>query len=276
MRAAGIGFEIVPGVTSGIAAAAYAGIPATHRGHASAVALVTAHEDPVASESALDWAALAAFPGTLIFYMGVRQLETIAARLIAAGRRADEPAAVVERGTLPEQRVVHGTLETIAMRAAEAQIRAPAITVVGAVAALGLELGVGRPGAAAARRTDDRGHAGAGPVERSRRPAAGARGRGARDADDPDRRARGRAARRSRDFDLICLTSPNGVGILFDRLADRGEDARVMAGGDGRGDRAGDGPGAGRARDPRGRRARAVHRRSRWRSRSRATCCAGR
>jgi uroporphyrinogen III methyltransferase/synthase len=229
MLAAGIAFEIVPGVTSGIAAAAYAGIPATHRGHASAVALVTAHEDPSREESALDWAALAAFPGTLIFYMGVRQLETIAARLIGAGRPSDEPAAIIERGTLPEQRVVHATLETIAMRAAAVKIKAPAITVVGEVAALGPELAW---------------------VEPKPRPLAGktiAVTRARAQSSDLAQRLRTLGAEvleaptirivarhvelpSLTDFDLICLTSPNGVRILFDRLAQRGEDARVMAG----------------------------------------------
>src|SRR5947208_8745150 len=100
LRAAGIAFEVVPGVTAGIAAAAYAGIPATHRGLASAVALVTGHEDPAKDEPALDWQALARFPGTLIFYMGVRRLEEIAGALIGAGRAATEPAAVVQAGQL--------------------------------------------------------------------------------------------------------------------------------------------------------------------------------
>ena len=87
LRAAGIPYEIVPGVTSGVAAAAYAGIPVTHRGLASAVALVTGHEDPDKDiETALDWPALAAFPGTLVFYMGVRALPRIARSLIDAGR----------------------------------------------------------------------------------------------------------------------------------------------------------------------------------------------
>ena len=86
LRAAGIEFEVVPGVTAGIAAAAYAGIPVTQRGLASAVALITAHEDPAKDRQALDWQALAAFPGTLVFYMGVRQLDRLAERLIEAGR----------------------------------------------------------------------------------------------------------------------------------------------------------------------------------------------
>ena len=152
LRDAGIPFEIVPGVTSGVAAAAYAGIPVTHRGLATAVALVTGHtradgpkgpgdgDDRPAAESDLDWTALAAFPGTLVFYMGVRQLPQIAASLIAAGRPADEPVAVVERGTLPDQRTVTGTLETIAESARREDVRAPAITVVGAVAGLAGQL----------------------------------------------------------------------------------------------------------------------------------------
>ena len=103
-----------PGVTAGVAAPAYAGIPVTHREAASAVALVTGHEDPAKDEQAIDWDALARFPGTLVFYMGVKRLPAIAARLVEAGRAADEPAAVVACGTLPSQRTVTGTLAEIA------------------------------------------------------------------------------------------------------------------------------------------------------------------
>ena len=87
-----------PGITAGIAAAAYAGVPVTQRGMASAVAFVTGHEDPRKPESSVDWPALAAFPGTLVFYMGMRALPRIAQRLTEEGRSADEPVAVVERG----------------------------------------------------------------------------------------------------------------------------------------------------------------------------------
>ena len=91
LRAAGIAYEVVPGITAGVAAPAYAGIPVTHRDHASAVALVTGHEDPDKAGPGIDWAALAAFPGTLVFYMGVRQLPHIADaldRAPAARRRS--------------------------------------------------------------------------------------------------------------------------------------------------------------------------------------------
>ena len=133
---AGIPFEVVPGVTAGVAAPAYAGIPVTHRELASGVAFVTGHEHPDKPETALDWPALAAFPGTLVFYMGVRALPRIAEQLVAGGRPADEPVAVVERGTLPGQRTLLATLADVAERAAAERITAPAITLVGPVAGL--------------------------------------------------------------------------------------------------------------------------------------------
>src|SRR5215203_2064846 len=133
LREAGIEFEVVPGVTAGVAATAYAGIPVTHRDDASAVAFVTGHEDPHKPEMALDWAALAAFPGTLVFYMGVRRLADNAAALIAAGRDAGEPAAAVERGTMDRQRTVTATLGTLAEAAGREGIGAPALIVVGSV-----------------------------------------------------------------------------------------------------------------------------------------------
>ena len=122
-------------MTAGVAATAYAGIPVTHRDDASAVAFVTGHEDPEKAESALDWDALASFPGTLVFYMGVKRLKENAAALIAGGRNAEEPAAAIERGTWPGQRTVVATLETIAAAVEGEAIKAPALIVVGAVAA---------------------------------------------------------------------------------------------------------------------------------------------
>ena len=136
LREAGVPFEVVPGVTAGVAAPAYAGIPVTHRDMASGVAFVTGHEDPGKAETAVDWDALARFPGTLVFYMGVRTLPRIAAGLVEAGRPADEPVAVVERGTLPGQRTLLASLRDGAERAAQEQIRPPAITLVGPVAGL--------------------------------------------------------------------------------------------------------------------------------------------
>ncbi|MGH2714174.1 MAG: uroporphyrinogen-III C-methyltransferase, partial [Thermoleophilaceae bacterium] len=136
LAAAGVPFEVVPGVTAGVAATAYAGIPVTHRDEASAVAFVTGHEDPAKEGSTLDWEALGRFPGTLVFYMGVRNLPLISERLRASGRDPDQPAAVVARGTLPGQRTITAPLAEIAERVSEAGVRPPAITVVGPVAGL--------------------------------------------------------------------------------------------------------------------------------------------
>jgi len=227
LRAAGIAFEVVPGVTAGVAAPAYAGIPVTHRDGASAVAFVTGHEDPAKSESALDWAALARFPGTLVVYMGVRTLEAIARELRAAGRPGDEPAAVIQRGTLPDQRVVTGTLETIARVAAGAGIKAPAVSVFGPVAALRSELAWFESRPLGGRTVA---------VTRGRAQASGLasrlRGLGAAVVEAPAIRIReieGAAPDLSR-YDLVCLTSPNGVRFLLDRLYRAGQDARAFSG----------------------------------------------
>jgi uroporphyrinogen III methyltransferase / synthase len=139
LAAAGVAFEVVPGVTSAVAGPAYAGIPLTHRDHASWVAIATGHEDDKKADSGLDWAALAAAP-TAVFLMGVTRLPDIARELQAAGRAPDTPAAIVASGTWPSQRVVRSTLATVASDAEAAGIEAPALIVVGEVTALGEEL----------------------------------------------------------------------------------------------------------------------------------------
>jgi uroporphyrinogen III methyltransferase/synthase len=227
LREAGIAFEVVPGVTAGVAASAYAGIPVTHRGLASAVAFVTGHEDPEKPETALDWAALGAFPGTLVLYMGVRQLASIAERLIGAGRDAEEPAAIVQRGTLPGQRVVSGSLGTIAAEAETAGVRAPAVTVIGPVAALREQL----------RWFDLRPLTGISvAVTRAREQASGLAARlrelGAAVVQAPAIRIvpLNPPLPELAPYDLVCLTSPNGVRLLFERLTAGGLDARAFAG----------------------------------------------
>jgi uroporphyrinogen III methyltransferase / synthase len=235
LEEAGVAFEIVPGVTAGVAAPAYAGIPVTHRDEASAVAFVTAHEDRVKPESALDWAALAAFPGTLVFYMGVRTLPTVASRLIEHGRAPTEPAAVIERGTLPGQRVVSAPLAEIAGRAEAEAIRPPALTVVGSVAALRERLAWLERAPLFGRKVV---------ITRARAQASGlARALaelGAEVVEAPAIRieprldgagvARAVAALAAGEFDVVCLTSPNGAELLLEALADAGHDARAFAG----------------------------------------------
>jgi len=129
-------FEVVPGITSAVAAPGVAGIPATHRDHASALAVVTGHEDPTKEDSALDWGALSALVaagGTLVILMGVGRLPDNAAALRAAGVDPTTPVAMVERATLPDERVVTGTLDTIVDVADAAAVDPPAVTVVGDV-----------------------------------------------------------------------------------------------------------------------------------------------
>lgn len=136
LEAAGIPYEVVPGITAATGAAVYSGISLTHRDHASAVAFVTGHESPDKPSSALDYDQLARFPGTLVFYMGLHQIGAIAGSLVAHGKPASTPVAVVCRATTPRQRVASGTLETIAAKVAEAGLHAPSLIIVGECARL--------------------------------------------------------------------------------------------------------------------------------------------
>jgi uroporphyrinogen III methyltransferase/synthase len=220
LREAGIPYEVVPGITAGIAAPAYAGIPVTHRELASGVAFVTGHENPDKPETALDWPALAAFPGTLVFYMGVKALPRIASQLIAGGRPASEPVAVVEQGTLPGQRTVLSTLGEVG---SVSGVRAPAITLVGEVAALreriawletrplhGKSVAVTRARAQASALAARLRALGASVVEA---PAIRTQ---PLDVQVPD----------VSSYDLLCVTSPTGAEELFRHL----RDARELAG----------------------------------------------
>jgi uroporphyrinogen III methyltransferase/synthase len=128
---AGVPFEVVPGVTAGIAAPAYAGIPVTHRGIATSVTFVTGHEDPGKATTQTDWKALAKAGGTIVLYMGVKTLPAISAALIEGGMPEEIPAAAVQWGTLQKQRTVTATLGTLAQKAQEAGITAPVITIIG-------------------------------------------------------------------------------------------------------------------------------------------------
>jgi len=127
--------EIVPGVTAAFGVPAVAGVPVTHRDHASSVSVVTGHEDPTKDESAVDWDALAATGGTLVVLMGVGRLPTYATALTDAGRDPATPLAIVERGTWPDQRVARGTLGTARETREECDIEPPAVVVIGPVAA---------------------------------------------------------------------------------------------------------------------------------------------
>jgi uroporphyrinogen III methyltransferase / synthase len=230
LGAAGVEFEVVPGVTAGVAATAYAGIPVTHRDDASAVAFVTGHEDPEKAETALDWDALARFPGTLVFYMGVKRLAENAAALIAAGRDPGQPAAAVERGTMAGQRTVAATLGTIAAAVERERVGAPALIVIGPVAARRERLAWLERRPLHGRRIV---------VTRARAQASGLaatlRSLGAEVVELPairiEPRIESEEVRRAvaaiRDYSLVCVTSPNGAHLLFEALADGGAGAQT-------------------------------------------------
>jgi len=225
LREAGVEFEVVPGVTAGVAASAYAGIPVTHRDDASAVAFVTGHEDPEKTQTALDWDALARFPGTLVFYMGVKRLAENAAALIDAGRDPEQPAAAIERGTWPGQRTVGATLGTIAEAVTREDVKAPALIVIGRVAAR-------RDALAWLERRPLHGRRVV--VTRARAQASGLaatlRDLGAEVVELPairiepriDSAEVRRAVESIRDYSLVCVTSPNGAQLLFEALTAHG------------------------------------------------------
>ncbi len=231
-RAAGVEFEVVPGVTSGVAALAYAGIPVTHRDDASAVAFVTGHEDPAKRETALDWEALARFPGTLVLYMGVKNVGEIARQLAEGGRDPAEPAAAIERGTLPGQRVAVATLETLAGEIEREGLRPPSILVFGPVAARrediawlerrplhGKRIVVTRARAQASGMARTLEALGAEVVELPAiriEPLIGT----------PELRD---AVESLHTYALVCVTSPNGARLLFEAMDAAGRDARALS-----------------------------------------------
>lgn len=134
--AAGVGFQVVPGISSAFAAPAYAGIPVTARGYTQDVSVVTGHLDPDDARSRVRWQALAQGSGTLVILMGHDRLPLLTSGLIRFGRAADTPAACIERGTTADQRVVVSSLEHLAADVAAAGLRAPVATVVGEVVTL--------------------------------------------------------------------------------------------------------------------------------------------
>lgn len=234
LRAAGVSFEIVPGVTAGVGATAYAGIPVTHRASASAVAFVTGHTDPESTGAGgrLDWSALAAFPGTLVVYMGVTHLAAICRTLIGAGKSPDTPAAIVESGTLPWQRTLRATLSSLPDLAVGAGLRPPALVVVGEVASLGDGLAwyerlplfgqrivITRPAGEAARS--------AAVLEALGAEVLSAPMVEVRPISDPA--ALDAAIGRLDGFDWLVFTSANGVRFFIRRLEELGRDLRALA-----------------------------------------------
>ncbi|MFN8544011.1 MAG: uroporphyrinogen-III C-methyltransferase [Candidatus Binatia bacterium] len=233
LRQAGVAFEVVPGVTSAIAVPAYAGIPVTHRDHASLVTIVTGHSACTDGPPALPWDALARQGGTLVFVMGMRTLEAILSALVAHGLDPATPAAAIHRGTTAAQATVIATTGTLAARVRAAGIGAPAVLVVGAVVGLhehvrwveerplfGRRIVITRPRAQAgslAQRLEDQG------AETILFPTIAI-------APPADAAALDRAVASAGGYDWIVFTSVNGVRAFLDRLAALGRDVRELAG----------------------------------------------
>ncbi len=233
LTAAGIPYEIVPGITAGYAVPAYAGIPMTHREFSSSVTFVTGHSDPLAPDCPIRWDKVAAAGGTLVIYMSWRNLAAIARALVDFGRSPLTPAAVIQWGSTPRQRTVTGTLADIAQRVEQAGLKPPTITVVGEVAALKEKLAWYEKLPLFGRRivvTRAMHQAGA--------LASGLRLRGAMplelptielcDAGDPAPLLRAIADIQA--YDWVLFTSANAVERFFVRLWAAGSDARAIRG----------------------------------------------
>jgi uroporphyrinogen III methyltransferase/synthase len=229
---AGVPFEVVPGVTSAIAAPAYAGIPVTHRDYTSSFAVVTGHEDPTKADSSLDWQKLATGVGTLVCLMGVGNLPKIVAKLIEHGRDPRTPVAIVQQGTEARQKTVTGTLVDIVEKAREADIKPPAVTVVGGVVALreklrwfdskplfGKRVLVTRSREQASALSERLRELGAEPLEY---PAIEI-------APPKDMTPLDKAIATLSAYDWLILTSANGVRALVDRMSEKGTNIEAVA-----------------------------------------------
>ncbi len=237
LQNARIKFEIVPGVSAASAVPAYAGIPITDRRFASQVTLITGHEDPLKPESSIDWKALAQNPGTLVFFMGVKNLKSMCLHLINAGYDADRPAVVIQRGTLPGQKVAEGTVRNIAARAAKANFVSPALTVIGEVTRFRKKLKWFYPGVQNLKLQGKTVI-----VTRPQTQVSGLKNlleqQGAQvlefssiDILPPKSwTLLDRAVREIRNFDWVLFTSVHGVHFFMDRLKKSGKDARDLAG----------------------------------------------
>lgn len=232
LAAEGVAFEIVPGVTAGIAAPAYAGIPVTHRGMSTSVTFVTGHEDPTKSETMVDWSALARAGGTIVLYMGVKTLPNIVRALIDGGLSSDTPAAAIQWGTYPKQRTVSATLDTLVGEIQRNELTAPVITVIGPVAALrdeiawfdkrplfGKRIVVTRARSQAASLSDRLAARGADVLEMP-----------ATRIEPTDPAALRSAIARLNEYGWVVFTSQNAVRIFWDTVRAESRDARAFAG----------------------------------------------
>ena len=231
LLAKGVAYEVIPGVTSAISAPAYAGIPVTHRDHTSFVSFITGHEDPTRKDSRMQWDVFAKSDATLVFLMGVKNLNNIVTQLMAHGKPADTPIALVRWGTTPKQQTVTGTLATIVDIVQQARLKSPAIIVVGSVVTLREELAwfdrtplfgkkivITRARAQASGLLADLTRLGAHCIEVPT----------IRIVPPADNSPVIDAIHRIREYDWLVFTSVNGVKFFFDTLFGLGRDVRIL------------------------------------------------
>ena len=229
---ASVTFEVIPGVTAGIAAAAYAGIPVTHRTLSTSVTFVTGHEDPAKPDTQTNWSALAKAGGTIVLYMGVKTLSGISDALIKGGMPGEIPAAAIQWATHPRQRTVVATLETIAAKAEEQNITAPVITVIGWSVVLRDELNWFEQRPLFGKRIVVTRATQQAPIlsEKLRELGADAIEMPATQIARLDLGPLRNSIDRIGDYDWLIFTSQNAVAIFWEQLLGRGKDSRALAG----------------------------------------------
>jgi uroporphyrinogen III methyltransferase/synthase len=225
-------FDIVPGVTAGIAAPAYAGIPVTHRTLATSVTFVTGHEDPAKPSTQTNWSALAKAGGTIVLYMGVKTLDGISRALIDGGMPGEIPAAAIQWGTHPRQRTVVATLETLAAKAEEQHLKAPVITVIGWSVVLRDELNWFEQRPLFGKRIVVTRATQQAPIlsEKLRELGADVIEMPATQIARLDLAPLRAAIDRISDYNWLIFTSQNAVAIFWEQLLGRGKDSRALAG----------------------------------------------
>lgn len=228
----GILFEVVPGVSAGHAVPAYAGIPITDRRCASTATFVTANEDPEKEVSSVDWKKIAALPGTLVLFMGLRSLGAVTKKLIQYGKSSKTLVTVIEEGTLPSQRVIEGDLSSIARKVKKSGVHSPAITVIGDVNRFRKELAWYEKKPLQGKRiliTRAKSQASALRTELERYGAEVLEYPAIQIEPPKDWKPLDQVIRSLSQLDWIVFTSVHGVEAFFSRLKLSGKDARVLA-----------------------------------------------
>jgi uroporphyrinogen III methyltransferase / synthase len=229
----GVQYEVVPGVTSAIAVPAYCGIPVTHRDYSSSLHIITGHNSADKDDSICDYETLAKLEGTLVFLMGVKNIDQICFGLLKYGKNADTPVAIIENGTSPKQRILTGTLENIVEKSANAEVKSPSVIVVGDVVKLGEKLAWYGKGALSGKRIVV-----TRPAAQSDSLVKGLEEQGAHVIEFPvikiseveDYRPLHIALENIHEYSWVVFTSTNGVNMFYKQMHELKKDIRLLNG----------------------------------------------